>query len=809
MAITNYATNQVGTAETEEEKKAKAATTNTSLPYIQPTNISQPVALTDNAGGTVNTTATAIPQTPLAPMAAQVQQPTATQQATNQALVSATQQAQAQLQPSTLQTAITQSAQNLLANPTAGFDTEAYKQGQLSAYDLQQAQAYEALRQKNADIAGTGLWQKESLANQVESLRNRGELARTIDYENRDYTTDATIKALTASMQAEGLSQDTINNAIKNLISTYEATGIERQGQLDIQLANMDAATKKELMQLQASIDSQTLQKTQDFTAAESALERASQVALQKNDIEATKAIEQMKENLQLLMQKNEQSYNTSERVASQLYNTSERLDTQSYETTKINLEAQLQEKAAVAKYYRDLDMQSKEFDQEKTMAQIAADLDEAKANKDYTRTEALTKLQSALEQGRQDDAQEAQKELVAIENANEQLLQDKQSALELKMQTQDFSQEEKMAYLNAQLEDAKANKDVARQKDIIKFQTGEELTTMAAENGYDTALAELNNKLQLALQNDDQAATEALQETKLNFEAEQAAQDRLLEKARIDLQAKGVDMQLVDQQYNQIQGLVDQGILPNEALYEFIDQTLTKNGVDTSGDAYQLVDSQKAAQEALLSEYKLQQQQFIISHPEYLNNTYTIGGPGKDIAQVMNAASAEGDTELVSKLFGLVNSGKQSFTAQELYDMGLDYNTIDSIMTQTGTSDQIVTQGLSSMNDFLNYSLYGEETAAMKEEKATAGYLDETDLGTAAEGDKFNITKNTTYGGKSIPAGTYSVKQTEVGHGNKFFGTKYTNQHTYLVNNSTGKEIEIGTEKSDKEGNIVSNLWA
>lgn len=829
MAVNNI-TNVATQAETEAEKLRKQ---NTQLPYTQATNQTQPVTLTPNAGQTQPQQ-----QVQLQPMAQQVPQ--------NQALNTATQvSTQQATQPSAMQQLINQKATDLMNNPTQGFDQSAYKQGQLSSYDLQNAQMYEALRQKNAGIANSGIWQSESLQNQVDSLRNRGELERKIDYENRDFNIESAINAMTAGLQAEGQSQATIDNAVKNLVSTYESQNPERtaligaqsakelqqseqnygalqadlnrknelalqsndinsvrtnlltqieadkqaqaSGQvftaeqnamnrlLETSLKTMDIDSARALVELKGKIDSGMMLQEQDWTSAENELGRLHDLAVQQGDIKGQKEIEALRGEIDMAKQKTQQDWQTAERVSSQIYNTNERIDQNSADLAMKKFELDGQKSMQMQDYYNKLDMQSKDFNQEQTMAKVTADLQEAQSKNDYVRTEALTKLQSALESGRQDDAQAATKELAEIEANTQKYLQSENAALQLKMQTQEFSQQEKMTYLQSQLEEAKANGDVGRQKEIIKFQTGEKLAEMAVQNGYDAAMETLKGDINTALQNNDFVHADALQESRLKLEVEKMAQDKFFQQASLDLQTRGVDMQAVEQQYAQIQSLVDQNILPESALMDFATSTLQKNGVDTS--SYQMVDKQKAAEQALQQEYELQKKQFLQTHPDSYMKTM---GDGKEYAY--------------SDILELYN-GKE-----EVADMAWD---------NMWATDTISPDAYTAMNEFINSTLYGEETTAQKEAKANAGYLNESDISTASPGQKFNFNQNVEYNGKTIPAGKYTVDTSVVGHGNKFFGTAYTNTHTYLVNQDTGEKYEVDMNKSGKTGNIISNLWA
>ena len=856
MAVNNI-TNVATQAETEAEKLRKQ---NTQLPYTQATNQTQPVTLTPNAGQ-----AQPLQQVQLQPMAQQVPQ--------NQALNTATQvSTQQATQPSAMQQLINQKATDLMNNPTQGFDQNAYKQGQLSSYDLQNAQMYEALRQKNAGIANSGIWQSESLQNQVDSLRKRGELERKIDYENRDFNIESAINAMTQGLKAEGQSQSTIDNAVKNLVSTYEAQNPERtaligaqsakelqhseqtygalqadlnrknelalqsndinavrnnlliqieadkqaqaSGQvftaeqnamnrlLETSLKTMDIDSARALVELKGKIDSGMMLQEQDWTSAENELGRLHDLAVQQGDIKGQKEIEALRGEIDMAKQKTQQDWQTAERVSSQIYNTNERIDQNSADLAMKKFELDGQKSMQMQDYYNKLDMQSKEFNQEQTMAKVTADLQEAQSKNDYVRTEALTKLQSALQAGLQDDAQAATKELAEIEANTQKYLQSENAALQLKMQTQEFSQQEKMAYLQSQLEEAKANGDVGRQKEIIKFQTGEKLAEMAVQNGYDAAMETLKGDINTALQNNDFVHADALQESRLKLEVEKMAQDKFFQQASLDLQTRGVDMQEVNNQYAQIQSLVDQNILPESALMEFATSTLSKNGVDTS--SYQMVDKQKAAEQALQQEYELQKKQFTITHPEMCGDSVmTFKDPQNVrpfIQEIVNDPNSNISEQFVTNLL----SGVFQFSVDQLESYGLSNDQISTLFNLNNTGTRLSSNGQKAMNEFINSTLYGEETTAQKEAKANAGFLSASDIPMAESGQKFNITDSTTikdaYGNAiSLPSGKYYTESKTNTYGNSLTGkTSVTNLYLYDENGNTVAKLKQNTKKGD-----------
>lgn len=563
---------------------------------------------------------------------------------------------------------------------------------------------------------------------------------------------------------------------------TAEQNALNRT--LETTLKNLDINSAKELTELKGKIDSGMLTKEQDWKAAQSALDRAAAEALQSGDIKGQLQIAQLKGEIEKQAQAAQQTWQTAERVASQAYNTTERISTQDYESAEKYLDRQAETSKQMQEYYNNLNLQSNEFNQEKTMADITAQLEEARANNDYQRTSALTRLQSSLQAGLQDDAQAAAKELAQMEVDNQRYMQDKSNALQLNMQTQGFNQEEKMAYLGSQLEEAKASNDVERQKTILQYQANIDMDSRAQQYGYDAALQSLKGDIDTALQNNDFVHAEALQKARLDQEASIAAQDHLLDKARVDLESKQVDMQQLEQQYNQIADLVSQGILDPSAQYEFMTKTLSAHGVDTSG--YDMVNAEEAAKKALNHEFEMQKQQFMQTHPEY---------------ELRKIDSGETFT---------YDQFKQIFT-------GLPDETVRSIWNEKEPAG-IAPEGQKALNEFINSAIYGELSEADKKAKETAGYLKAEDLPAAQSGDKFVFDKETQLPNSgsgddaqswgTIPPGKYTVTTDDTTKGSKFYGTQRTSTTYYLVDEN-GNRYPFNQSMSGTKGNIISSLWA
>lgn len=852
MADTVYnSTGGTNTATPTDPTKKK----NLNLPYMQTgQNQVMPLASTAvNAGAN----AQGQPTGQLAPM-----QPLNQQQMIQNTYQQATQQKQDPLQ-GLIGNTYAQQIQNY------GQNAQQNLQNTLENYDVQKAKAFEAAKQANANYADSGIFANELLQNQLQNLRDRGNLeqqTKTTNLENLNKVlsgaqasaTQATsaqdqfMKNLIAATQAgEGeanrqttTQENAMNRANEILLKNMDTEGqralailngeiqstaqdkqlahetvqaaLERaskialqkgdiEGQKEIEtlkgqivasesaldranailLKNMDVEGQKEITTLQDKLQTGQLLKQQDFTAAQAALGRAHDLAVQNGDIQGQMQIRKLQGEIEAQAQKAQQTWQTGERVASQVFTSTERISTQDYDAGQKYLDRENQKSMQMQDYYNNLDMQAKGFNQEQTMAKINSDLEEAKAGNDYLRTEKLTKLQSALQAGLQDDAQIAAKELAQLEISNQQYLADKNEQLQLYMQLQGFGQEQQMAYLNSQLEDAKANKDVDRQKQILQYQTNLDLQKMGTQASYEEKMAYIKNGMDIALQNNDALHAEVLQKARLDQEAEQFTEEMVLRRAAQALEAKQVDMQQIEADYNKI---VDMFGEDSEAAHEFVVKTLNANGVDTSGSQFNYVDATEQAKKALNAEFELQKNQFVQTHPEY---------------------------ELKAN-----NSGGAPYTYEQFRQIFNTFpeETVKELWNNTETVG-VTPEGQKKMNEFINSTMYGELTEEQKAEKEIAGYLKPEDLPAAQSGQKFvfdaetklpntNDGVNGEIAWGTVPPGKYTVTTEKSSGGSKFWGTK-RDTTTYVLVGEDGKRYPFKTETSGTKGNIISGLWA
>lgn len=747
---------------------------------------------------------------------------------------------------------------NTYAQQIQNYDQNANQslQNTLENYDVQKAKAFEAARQAGAGAADSGIFQNDLLQTQLQNLRDRGNLeqqTKTANLEN--------LNKVLSGAQTSATQQQTANDQfMKNLIAatqagegqanrqqTAEENELDRQHDIAMQkgdiegakeierikgeiqsglqkesfaqeskenaldrtnallLSNNDIQGNKDLTILKSKLDADQATTNYERQQAMDALARAHDIAIQNGDIAGKLAIEKLQGEITSQINRETQAWQTGERVASQAFTTTERLSTQDYDAGQKYLDRETQKSMQMQDYYNSLNLQSNEFNQQETMAKLTSDLEEARADNDFGRAQILEKLKGQIEAGLQDDAQASAKELAQMEQSNQRYLADQNANLQLKMQLQGFGHDEQLRYLDAQIAESKANGDTERSRQLMSYQTQLNLQELGAKAGYEEKKAYLDNELAKALQDNDAEHAEVLQKARLDQEAQQFSEEIIIKRAVQALEEKKVNIAQVENDYNKVVEMFGED---SEAAHEFLINTLNANGIDTSGNEYAFVDATEQAKKALQAEYDLQKEQFIMSHPEMMGDSVMTTDNIKALKDFAineyNAKRGYDDANSpISKFVIAVQSGKKDFTLDELENYGLSEKQISSLFTTKTQGTNLSNNGLKAMNDYINSAIYGEETAAQKEAKANAGYLDASDIPMAEAGQKFNITEDTTVrnasGSKvSLSPGKYYADSETRTVGNNFIGK--TTHTTLFLYNENGDRV-MSLKRTSNEG--------
>ena len=223
----------------------------------------------------------------------------------------------------------------------------------------------------------------------------------------------------------------------------------------------------------------------------------------------------------------------------------------------------------------------------------------------------------------------------------------------DLGIQTQGMAHDGKMLMLKSQYDEAKANGDVNRQKDILGFSYTQDIAKMTVADGFDKAKITMQGDIQKALQAGDFEHAEAMQKALFTQQSTENGKDRVIQEAQLALQAKGINLQEIEQQYAQLEKLVQAGTLDKSVLTDFVGKTLKGTNVTLKPP------DPLAAQKEADKEFAGLQQEYLRTHPEYMNE---VGGLKPEGRTAFN--------EFVNKsMYGEGTSGSEEAVSQKAAD--------------------------------------------------------------------------------------------------------------------------------------------
>lgn len=543
-----------------------------------------------------------------------------------------------QQQPSSMPL-LQQKTNDLLANPNQNYNPVAYNQMQMEQFDRDQSKAMEAARQQLGDTSQSGELKNEFLKNLLTTNQNRSDKKIQLDYDAMQKEQENLLAALGQGRSQAQLENDTTAANIGNLVSARGAAEGERaqnqqqsndlqkmavQNTYDVAMKNMDTDSQKMLTELKGKIDEGTQIRDQDWKSAEAVLDREQAIALQKGDRDTAMAIETLKGEISAKAQESEQRHQNIQRELTQIYNTSERLDIQNYETNMKYLDNDL---------YAIRSQGDAEI--EKTLRTLDAQLEEAKADKDVDRTNAINKYKSILEadaaktafnntkeamnlQAQIDEAKAVNdqgrvKELETLKATQAETFAKSRAAetaiaaqkkfdYDWLMQNNDFAQEEKMAKLGAELEEAKANGDKTRTEQLMTLQLSIDFQKMQREQGYEVAIENLRGRIASAASSQDFEQATALKAQEIKATVEEAAKDRAIQLSELALKQDAA----VYQRYEQMKATDPAGAA------KYLRSELAKKGIN-----YNPVDAYEQAKNSLAVDFKLAQDQWLQTHKD------------------------------------------------------------------------------------------------------------------------------------------------------------------------------------------------
>lgn len=492
------------------------------------------------------------------PVQAPQQPETQLQQASDKSFMQANELAQQGFQSPTAQVT-SQKTQELLQNPNQGQNYQQYNQNRLEQFDRERADAMEAARQGLAGASGSSMAQTGLQELALKGIEGRADLQTDLDQTSAEQSYQNQLRAL-----AEGRA------------TTQMEQGISKQ--------NIDAL-------LQARQVSEPELERQ-FQGQQSAIDRGLEIAKANQNAELQTALTQLQGNIQsgLLMQ--EQTFKSAEDA----------------------LNRQLEKEIAAGNWQNAMQLESLRGEIQAQAQQAQRDFTKAEriATQSWTTTERIDSQD--FERASQYLKQEFAKATAEEDFERQKYLQEQESSLQLKMQTNEMDYGEKMAYLQNQLAEARANNDVEREKNVLTFTFSQEMERVRQQQGFEASMQYSQQQFQQAMQANDFTQAETMLTLQQNFQAEEAAKDRVIEMARVELQKRGVDMAQVEQQYSMIQAEIDAGRLQPEAAFQYMESTLGNLGIN-----FQMADAVETARQALRADFELQKEQFMLSHPEYV----------------------------------------------------------------------------------------------------------------------------------------------------------------------------------------------
>ncbi len=419
----------------------------------------------------------------------------------------------------------------------------------------------------------------------------------------------------------------------------------------DLAVQQGDIAGQKEIETLRGQIQAQAQQAQNDFIAIQNSLDRDGQIAL-------TNLKGSLDKDMLLSQQDFQSTQNALDRAIQEAKMQGDWENAENLTILKGQIDAQAQEKQqeflaiqnsldrenqmALTQLKGDIDMgmliEQNKFNE--IQNSLDRDLERYKAAGDWENAEKITMLKGQIDSQMQKSQQDwataerlgeqswktsenisqqqfaqasqllEQKHQLAIQNNDitaQKDIEQKKAELALTMQLQGFTHDEKMSNLDAQLKEAAAQNDFARQKQLMQYQSSIKLSEMEKEFGYTQALEKFKGEIDKELQNNNHVNAMAMLDAQQKFAEDQAAKDREIEWAKVKMQEKGLDMQKFQQEFENIKA-----VNGDDAAFDYLQNELKKQGITMTKQ-----EKDSIAQE-LAADYKKQQIIFALSNPQY-----------------------------------------------------------------------------------------------------------------------------------------------------------------------------------------------
>jgi hypothetical protein len=445
--------------------------------------------------------------------------------------------------------------QQQLQNPQGQFNPQQQVQRGMEQFDFDRAQAMQAAQEELAPVWNTGAGAEKYI-----DLGTRGALDR------------ATLK----QQMDQAANEQSLSNIYDAIQAGRETSEQERAGY------STDIGA---LVDVRGAAEGQ---ENRNFQAQAQAIDNAMQLATQFNDIQAQESLAQLNAKLEegLLMKE------------------------QDFQSIQADLDRQQQ-----------LLLQENDFVGAERIERLKQEFQSLEAQKEREFTQAERIATQGWQTGERLSAQDFElgrmyyeSELAEAQAENDfdrqrQILE-QQQLHELKMQTNEMDYGQKMAYLDYNLSEARATNDVERQQQILKFKHGQEMERLASEQGFQAAMQYNDFQYQQALSEQDFVQAETLARQRMEFEAEENLQDRMLEQARIQLQQQGMDLA----QFDRLQAEVEAGRVDPDAAVQYLQEMVGQSGLNLQISP---VEAETQMRTAIQAEYDSMRYQYALTHPE------------------------------------------------------------------------------------------------------------------------------------------------------------------------------------------------
>jgi hypothetical protein len=225
---------------------------------------------------------------------------------------------------------------------------------------------------------------------------------------------------------------------------------------------------------------------------------------------------------------------------------------------------------------------------------------------------------------------------------------------LKLKIQTNDMSHDEKMTLMRDELETARLDGNVGREKELLTFAHGQEMDKIAQGQGFQQSLVYLNDELAAARDAEDFTRTRILTQMQFNQEMKLHQSISAVDQAKNEMIQEGLNITRFESDIAALQKEVEAGRLDPSVLTAYKENVMA----NSLPDGFEFTEpDQNAVQDALTADYVNQQFQWALTQGD-------ADGDG-----LLDAGTYDADGNFT----GLTDENFEAFTghmAETIYDI-------------------------------------------------------------------------------------------------------------------------------------------